>query len=265
MELIHLKHRTIIDVSGIDAIAFLQGLTTNNLTQLEPGGCVYTVFLNAQGKFLNDAFAIMLAPDHIWLDVETEHSRTLLKKLNIYRLRSKVMLEQRPDYLIYACFDRKKPADDWLMVYDPRSTRMGQRIYTTTEQSASGIDLYDEHRIPLGIPDGTRDIPFERGFIMEYGLDRLNAIDFKKGCYVGQELTARMYYRKLGKRQLVYVTFDEAAPPPGTEVLQAEESVGIVRSVVKNMALVHMKIEALSNTAAFTADGKIMKLHTRVK
>ncbi|MDP5012383.1 MAG: folate-binding protein, partial [Alphaproteobacteria bacterium] len=189
MTLITLAHRTIIEFKGEDAIAFLQGQTTNDMTRLVPGACLYTVFLNSQGKFLNDAFAVMLSINHIWLDVEAEHAIELLKKLNMYKLRSKVTLALRVDIGVYASFDAPTAeGSDALTVQDPRTTEMGRRVYTTIKrQLTAGIEVYDARRIRLCMPDGARDVPYERGFIMEYGFDRLNAIDFQKGCYVGQE------------------------------------------------------------------------------
>lgn len=261
MSLIALLHRTIIEIKGEDVIAFLQGLTTNDITRLVPGGCLYTVFLNPQGKFTHDAFAVMPATDQVWLDVEAEHVEALLKKLTMYKLRSKVVLSHLPEMHIYADLDAKAdglPAEA-MLVTDPRNASMGQRVYTNVAlQAHTNITIYDERRIPLSIPDGTRDVPYERGFIMEYGFDRLNAIDFQKGCYVGQELTARMHYRKLGKRQLICVKFETNAPESGTDITQDGVSVGVLRSTCGQLALAHIKTEALEINNVFIADGQTM-------
>lgn len=264
MSLIALTHRTIIELKGEDAVAFLQGQTTNDMTRLTPGGCLYTVFLNPQGKFMNDAFAIMPAADHVWLDVEADHALALLKKLTMYKLRSKVTLELRVDIGVYACFDALTIEGEALIVQDPRTTDMGQRIYTTTQQAAdTNITAYDERRMPLCIPDGTRDVPYERGFVMEYGFDQLNAVDFQKGCYVGQELTARMHYRKLGKRQLVCVEFDGDAPESGTDITHEGANVGTLRSTCGQLALAHIKTEALEATDTFIAQRRVMRIHPK--
>lgn len=261
MSLIALAHRTVIEFKGEDAISFLQGQTTNDMIRLMPGESLYTVFLNSQGKFLNDAFAVMVTADHLWLDVEAEHAIELLKKLNMYKLRSKVTLALRVDIGVYACFDAPALDKDVFTVQDPRMTGMGYRVYSTKKQQASAdIAPYDERRIRLCIPDGARDVPYERGFIMEYSFDRLNAIDFQKGCYVGQELTARMHYRKLGKRQLVCVEFDLGAPASGTDVTQDGVSVGTLRSTCGQLALAHIKTEALEVGGMFLADGKTIRI-----
>jgi len=258
MTLITLTHRTIIELKGDDTIAFLQGLTTNDMTRLNAGACLYTVFLNPQGKFINDAFAIMLAVDHMWLDVAAEHAIALLKKLTMYKLRSKVTLELRVDIGVYACLDASEFEPDALIINDPRMAGMGKRIYTTAPQTQASADIsaYDERRISLCVPDGARDVPYERGFIMEYGFHQMNAIDFQKGCYVGQELTARMHYRKLGKRQLVCVEFETDAPASGTEVMQNGLAVGTLRSICGTRALAHIKTDALETDSAFVADDK---------
>ncbi|MES2607687.1 MAG: hypothetical protein V4544_03030 [Pseudomonadota bacterium] len=264
MSLIALTHRTIIELTGEDTIAFLQGQTTNDMTKLVHGACLYTVFLNSQGKFMNDAFAIMPTADHVWLDIEAEHAITLLKKLNMYKLRSKVTLALRVDIAVYASFDAPTvDGSDALIMQDPRTAEMGYRVYTTTkQQSCTDLTAYDKQRIPLCIPDGARDVPYERGFIMEYGFDRLNAIDFQKGCYVGQELTARMHYRKLGKRQLVCVKFEMDTPESGTDLTHDGLSVGTLRSTCRQLALAHIKTEALDITNTFMADGHVMKIYT---
>jgi folate-binding protein YgfZ len=261
MSLITLAHRTIIEFKGEDAVAFLQGQTTNDMLRLAPGVSLYTAFLNSQGKFLNDAFAVMIAADHLWLDVEAEHAIELLKKLNMYKLRSKVALALRVDIGVYACFDKPALDKDSFVIQDPRAAEMGYRIYSATKKHANtDIAAYDKHRIRLCIPDGARDVPYERGFIMEYGFDRLNAIDFQKGCYVGQELTARMHYRKLGKRQLVCVEFEAGAPESGTDITQDGVSVGTIRTTCGQLALAHIKTEALAAGGVFLGDGKKMNV-----
>lgn len=264
MSLIALTHRTIIEFKGEDTIAFLQGQTTNDMTKLVPGECLYTAFMNSQGKFMNDAFALMLSMDHVWLDVEAEHALELLKKLNMYKLRSKVTLALRIDIGVYACFNALSADKDTWVVQDPRAEGMGSRIYSTKKKASSAdLSTYDMQRIRLCIPDGSRDIPYERGFIMEYGFDRLNAIDFQKGCYVGQELTARMHYRKLGKRQLVCAEFETQAPAVGVEIMQEGVSVGLIRSTCGAFALAHVKTEAIVAGTDLLADGKCMKVHEK--
>ncbi|MES2253354.1 MAG: folate-binding protein [Pseudomonadota bacterium] len=266
MTLIALTHRTIIEIKGEDTVAYLQGLTTNDMTRLRAGACLYTVFLNPQGKFINDAFAIMLAADHIWLDVEAEHAIALLKKLTMYKLRSNVTLGLRVDIGVYACFDESTFESDALVMQDPRTEDMGKRIYTTAlqTQASTDISVYDKRRISLCVPDGARDVPYERGFVMEYGFHQLNAIDFQKGCYVGQELTARMHYRKLGKRQLVCVEFETNAPASGTEIMQNGLSVGVLRSTCGSHALAHIKSEALETNGVFMADEKKLLVCTQL-
>ncbi len=259
MSFIALTHRTVIELKGIDVIAFLQGQATNDMARLTPGSCLYTAFLNPQGKFMNDAFILMLSADYLWLDVETDYAIPLLKRLTLYKLRSKIMLQLRIDIGVYACFEQPAVVSEMIQVADPRSTEMGWRIYTTIPQTAdTPIALYDEKRISLLIPDGTRDIPYERGFIMEYGFDRLGAIDFQKGCYVGQELTARMHYRKLGKRQLVCVAFDGNPPESNTDITQDGVSVGTIRSTCGHLALAHIRSEAIGQT--LMAGGQLIRI-----
>ncbi len=260
MSFIPLTHRTIIELKGDDSISFLQGQTTNDMGRLTRDTCLYTAFLNPQGKFMNDAFILMKAADHLWLDVETDYAIPLLKRLTLYKLRSKITLQLRIDIGVYACFEKPKDVSSEIIdVADPRSIEMGWRLYTTTPQSADiPISVYDEKRISLLIPDGARDIPYERGFIMEYGFDRLGAIDFQKGCYVGQELTARMHYRKLGKRQLACVVFDGTPPDRNTDIMQDGVSVGTIRSTCGHLALAHIRTEAIGQK--LMVDGQLIHI-----
>ena len=255
MTITKLAHRTLIEIKGADARTFLQGLTTNDMmklgttidsNELMARPSLYTTFLNPQGRFLTDTFVLLMGPDCVWLDVEAAHADALFKKLMMYRLRSAVTLSQQSDVSIYAVFDENSVLPG-TYIHDARHPDMGKRYYTETalNDAQEELDTYDRKRFSLLIPDGTRDIPYERGFIMEYGFDRMGAVDFQKGCYVGQELTARMHYRKLGKRQLACVWFAHEAPEAGTEITRDGAPVGVVCSRVENMALVHMRTEAL--------------------
>ncbi|MDP3372261.1 MAG: hypothetical protein Q8S21_05170 [Candidatus Paracaedibacteraceae bacterium] len=267
MTAVLLAHRTLIQIQGPDALSFLQGLTTNNVLALMPGHCVYTAFLNPQGKFLNDAFVIMVAENYVWLDVELEHVSILLQKLAIYKLRSQITLMHLPEILVYADISAESAAEpkESVIIIDPRTKSIGKRIYTKKPYTTALIAMneYERLRISLCLPDGTRDIPYERGFILEYGFEKLNAIDFQKGCYIGQELTARMYYRNLGKRQLVCLECEGNAPVFGTEVKQNEIIVGTTRSHSGSLMLAHIKSEALENNEAFFIDEKIARIKNK--
>ncbi len=301
MTFIALNHRTIIEISGADVFSFLQGMTTNDVTKLQDvlnNVGLYSAFLNPQGKFLNDAFIFRPSMTQtqlnlLWLDVEAQHAKTLVQKLILYKLRSNVNLNLRDDISIYAYFGESQAENNTNeanhlsesvtgsalhYIDDPRSTAMGKRVYSLAPLEfklaapcTKDLSAYDAKRIPLLIPDGARDIPYERGFIMEYGFDRLNAIDFEKGCYVGQELTARMYYRKLGKRQLVCMECEmDGGPEVGSDVLCDGVCVGTVRSRAGKMVLVHIKTEALETAkhetqsdfteGNFTAEGILMRV-----
>ena len=207
-----LPSRGIIAVGGEDRHAFLQGLISNDIFLCTQGHPIYAALLTPQGKFLHDMFIL----DHqgqFLIDCEAARAEDLIRRLTAYRLRSKVTIENRADsFDIWAlwCADDESdasPAPDPLTYRDPRLPELGFRCLVAKgikPGSGQSIDFsaYDRHRIGLGVPDGSRDLIVGSSTLQEGNLDRLNAISWTKGCYVGQELTARIHYRGLVKRRL---------------------------------------------------------------
>ena len=211
--------------------------------------------------------------------METERDRMadLIKKLSIYKLRANVALKDVSDaWSVSAIWGPEAPAacgllDEpgttaaWrggLAAIDPRLMAAGVRTLTPADENpdlpgdAALPADYDIHRLILGLPDGSRDLVLEKAILLESGFDELNGIDWHKGCYMGQELTARTKYRGLVKKRLVPIAIDGALPPAGTPVMLDDKNVGEVRSGHDDRALALMRLEHLKNPdAVFTADG----------
>ena len=197
-----LPHRGLIRISGEDRHRFLQGLVTNDVQLAAPDRIVYACLLTPQGKFLHDFF-IHDTGDGFLLDCEGgARTDDLLRRLTLYRLRAKVTLTATPNNPVYVIF-----GDDSIGLPDPRHKAMGRRSFSAPgDLNARPFDApsnsWDYMRIQNTIPDGSRDLTPEKSTMDEANMDQINAISYDKGCYIGQELTARMHYRGLGKRHL---------------------------------------------------------------
>jgi hypothetical protein len=223
MEPAFLDDRTVLAISGPQARDFLQGLVTNDVVNgLAPGTGLYTALLSPQGKILFD-FLVTEGDGALLLDVARDARDALLKKLKIYRLRSPVEIETRDQLGVYVNLqghpdNRAVPyANRAVSFADPRLPGLGLRsIGARAEMPANlaGPRAYHEHRLALGVPEGG-DFGYEKIFALDAGLAELNGVSFTKGCYVGQELTARMKHRATSRKRILTVTADGPLPASG--------------------------------------------------
>ncbi len=244
--IIRLKNRTIIKIDGKDRFNFLQGLITNNVNKVK-AGALYTAFLSPQGKFLFDFFMVE-KNDSIYITPEVLTCDDLFKKLKIYKLRSDVILTLLDDWAVYADMTADKmadlPSDTEIVFTDPRNKAMGRLILTKDTIDSSGLmDNYDKQRIDLGIPDGSRDMPIDKAIILENGLDELQAIDWEKGCYLGQELMARTKHRGMVRKKLMTVKLDGVAPENGEVLFVGDKKIGTMRTSCGAAGLALLRIE----------------------
>lgn len=199
-----LKGRGMLRISGADAKSFLQGLITNDINLIDTIPCVYSCLLTPQGKFLYDFF-ITREGDTLILDCEGgERAKALAKLLLMYKLRADITIETIENSDVYAIFEAQVGAPD------PRHPQMGFRSFEKQQDiEERPFEEWDYKRISLCIPDGSRDLIPQNSTMDEAHMDALNAISYDKGCYMGQELTARMHYRGLGKKHLKMVKLAE--------------------------------------------------------
>lgn len=263
-----LAHRGLLRVEGPDARSFLQGVTSNDMTRVAADHAVWTAFLTPQGKFLHEFFVAEAPDGSLWLDCEAERREHLTKRLSIYRLRAKAEITDRSEELAVAALVGEaslglidlpalegyaRPFADGLVFVDPRLGKLGARAVLPRHRleetlQDAGYELgnaadYDRLRLALGIPDGSRDLEVERATLIESGFDELHGISWDKGCYLGQELTARMKYRGLAKKRLVPVAIDGPTPAPGTEIRRAGKSAGELRSATNGVGLALMRLD----------------------
>jgi folate-binding protein YgfZ len=260
----HLPHRSVIRISGTDRHSFLQGLVSNNVAKSADTDAIYAALLTPQGKFLHDLFILSpegaFPPDGAFLiDCERERSEDLLDRLKAYKLRSKVKFDDLGEALdVWAVWEAPTahytptpPSPlQWHergLFLDPRLPKLGAREFiekgrAPADTVAVELAAYDEHRLALGIADGSRDLEIEKSTLIEANFDFLNGIDWKKGCYIGQELTARMHYRGLAKKRLFPVEIEGKAPPFGAIIAK---DIGEMRSSSGSTGIAVLKIEAV--------------------
>jgi folate-binding protein YgfZ len=257
----HLSHRGVLQIEGEDKATFLQGLITNDITSVTPQNAIYSAFLNPQGRFLYDFF-IAEKEGSYFLDCENERLDALLKKLTMYKLRSRVNLIPRLDLKVYAVWGPEvstgiEKQGIYLSFMDPRLKELGARMMGDVESNES-FDAYDLYRIQLGVPESSRDLIPEKSILLECGLDELNAVSWTKGCYVGQELTARTKHVGQVRKKLFPVTIENGVLNPGSEIYKGDSAVGRMMSVNGSTGLALLRIEDL--TEQLTCDGKSLKV-----
>jgi folate-binding protein YgfZ len=262
-----LSARGVLEVAGEDRVAFLQGLVSNDVAKVSPKRAVHAALLTAQGRYLFDFFIVALG-DALYLDTEATRLPDLQKKLSLYKLRSKVKLaDASARFTVAAGFGegvieaagQAKPFADGVIYGDPRLAALGVRFLIPNETGLDAITqagftatdeaAYDLHRLRLGVPDGSRDLPIEKALLLEAGFDELNGVDWQKGCYMGQELTARTKYRALIKKRLMPVTINGPLPAPGTLVMLGGAEAGEIHSGRDNRALALLRLDAVEAAA----------------
>jgi folate-binding protein YgfZ len=268
-----LPERGVLSVSGDDTRTFLQGLISNDTTRVAPGTAVYAALLTAQGRYLHDFFLVQVG-GALYLDCEADRRADLAKRLRMYKLRSKVTLEDVTDrFAAYAlpgadaaalgladAAGSARELDGGSLYVDPRHAGIGARALLPRETASAtlaGLGAIagdraelERLRLTLGLPDGSRDLVVEKSILLENGFDELNGVDWKKGCYIGQELTARTKYRGLIKKRLMPVRIDGPAPEPGAPILLGTQEAGEMRSASDGLGLAVMRLEFLDKQAA---------------
>src|SRR5579885_1202655 len=249
MKAASLPDRGVVKVAGDAARNFLHGLVTADMLALKPGTARFCALLTPQGKIIAD-FIATEAPaadgGGFFLDVPRALATTLVDRLNLYKLRAKVLIEDLSEVLgVVAAWDgatvgRPPPGKFGLRYADPRLPGLGLRIMvpphlaaqTAAELGAVLVEAgdYEAHRIALGVPSGGLDFAYGDAFPHEADMDQLHGVDFQKGCYVGQEVVSRMEHRGSARTRVVPVVFSGAAPATGSAVTAAERSVGTMGS-----------------------------------
>ncbi|PIB95563.1 folate-binding protein YgfZ [Caulobacter sp. X] len=248
-----LSSRAVIAVSGPDWRSFLQGLLTQDVETLAPGELRFAGLLTPQGKLLFDLF-VAGTEDGALIDVQADQRDALLQRLSMYRLRAKVTLEAS-DRPVLAVFGGQITGDG--LYADPRLPALGARAYDDRPANADE-EAYEAHRLALGVP-GPADWGQERTYPIEANFDLLAGIDFKKGCFVGQETTSRMKRRGTIKTRMLPITFDGPPPAFGAEVLAGELRAGEVLAGRDGRAMALLRLDRIDG-ADLTVEGRPVRV-----
>jgi len=271
-----LPDRGVVEVAGQDARKFLNGLLTSDVDKLEPAHAVFAALLTPQGKIIVDFILVEGAEGGtFFLDCPRALASALKQRLDFYKLRARVTIEDRSDALgVLAIWDGEAESKRGLCFRDPRLPELGLRCILASEvidEAAAeiGAELvdaaaYEAHRIALGVPRGGLDFIYGDAFPHETDMDQLGGVDFDKGCFVGQEVVSRIEHRGTARARIVPVAFDGFAPEPGTPVSAGARTVGTLGSSAHGRALAMLRLdraaEALAAGEPLIAGGVEMRL-----
>jgi folate-binding protein YgfZ len=272
-----LPDRGVVKVTGIDARKFLNGLVTVDMIKVTPAQPCFAALLTPQGKIIVDFIvADSDSPngDDFYLDCPRALATALVERLNFYKLRAKVAVEDVSDIAgVMAIWDGAAPARWGVSYPDPRLPELGLRCISPPRAAdaaaAFGAELvdaaaYETHRIALGVPSGGPDFVYGDAFPHEADMDQLHGVDFQKGCFVGQEVVARMEHRGSTRTRVVPVAFGGATPATGTVVTADGKPVGVMGSAAAGRGLATLRLdrvdEALAGGAALLAGTTKLRL-----
>jgi len=268
-----LPERGLITLRGNDARTLLQGVISTAMERVSPASASYGALLTPQGKYLFDFIMVQIG-DTLFLDTERSRAADLLRRLSMYRLRAEVEIEDRSDGFEVAalmgpdvaqCLDladqpgAARAHGGGAVLIDPRLRQLGGRAVLPRGKVAAILEdmgfgalphtAYDQARLLLGVPDGSRDLMIDRSTLLESGFEELHGVDFDKGCFVGQELTARMKYRGLVRKRLMPVDLNGPPPPAGTAIRLDGKDAGEMRSSQGSHGIALLRLEQVARSA----------------
>jgi tRNA-modifying protein YgfZ len=249
-----LDDRGLVRVAGPQAGDFLQGLVSNDVRALNPGNACYAALLTPQGKVSCDFLIFAQSFEEFQLDCPKLLAAELVRRLTFYRLRAKVEITDRShEVAIVAlwgdCGQRPKASASFYR--DPRDARLGWRAVLASDAGAAhrahaATDAYEDHRIRLRIPKGGMDFIYSDAFPHDANIDLLHGIDFNKGCYIGQEVIARMHHRGGGRKRVARVFFEPPVPPVGAAIRTEDFLVGVMGSSTAGQGLATVRVDKVS-------------------
>ena len=261
-----LESRGIVSVGGEDRTTFLQGLISNDIDRVAVDRAIWAALLTPQGKYLHDFFVAGI-DETLYLDCESDRLMDLGKRLHRYKLRAQVELGIGEGMAVYALFGggaldalnlsadagAARSLRDGIVYTDPRLPAVGARallpasdaenLLETLGFHAADTNSYETLRLEHGLSDGSRDLIVEKSTLLENNFDELHGVDWEKGCYMGQELTARTKYRGLVRKRLMPVRIDGPVPELGTPLMAGDKEIGEMRSGQNSRGLALIRLE----------------------
>ena len=259
-----LEDRGAVSVTGEDAAKFLDNIISNDMGLLDTQNAIFAGLLSPQGKILFEFFVVKSADGYL-LDVAKSQVMALIQRLNMYKLRANVAIDDGAIFFTLLTLwgaDAASHGETKRSVGfdDPRALGLGRRIFADSRFSADianatnglghSADDYHAHRIALGVPEGGRDYAFGELFPHEALFDQLHGVSFTKGCYVGQEIVARMEHRGTAKKRIIRVTGSAPLPPMGTDIQAGEVVIGAMGSSAGPQGLALLRLDRVAEFAA---------------
>ena len=244
-----LDDRAVISVAGDTARDFLQGLVTNDMAVCSPERPLYAALLTPQGKVLFD-FIVFEKDNAFVLDCAETTGDDVLRRLTMYRLRAKIDMQRRDDLAVAVAWDDSlTDAPD-----DPRLPPLGKRtIVPRTPEAIADASAYHRRRLSLGVPDSA-DMPPDTVFPLDMGFEELHGVSFKKGCFVGQEVTARMKHRGTARRRMLIADVERTLPAAGTPISAGGKELGTFATGLDHRALALIRLDRLDEAQAAGSD-----------
>jgi folate-binding protein YgfZ len=245
-----LADRGIVRVQGDGARDFLQGLVTCDTAKVTTRQAAYGALLTPQGKIIID-FIVSASNNAYWLDCPSNLAADFARRLRLYRLRLKLDIDDlTATHAVAAIWDAPSSA-----LVDPRDSRLGERLVgerpaLLARYSEADAMLYDERRIAVGVPRGGVDFVYGDTFPHEANMDLLNGLDFKKGCYIGQEVVSRVEHRGLARKRVTHVSFDGVAPAPGVTIRAGAHEIGTMGSSAAGVGLAMLRLDRVEEARA---------------
>ena len=247
-----------IEISGDDRTNFLQGLITNDINQCHQNNIgIYSCLLSPQGKFLADFFIVDFK-DRYLIEIHEKFFESFYTKLKLYKLRSKVNFKENNNLLSLVIFlkDSLNFKEDTIFFTDPRSYNLGIKVYINKNSNdlelinklkKCDFQVYEKNLIKNLIPNASKDLIENKSLLLENNFQNINAIDWDKGCYIGQEITARMKYRALLKKKIYVLELIDGDINPGEDILENGVMIGSAISKVGKYILCMLKINLTEN------------------
>jgi folate-binding protein YgfZ len=233
-----LADRGVVRIAGPEAEAFLQNIVTTDMERVAPGRAGFGALLSPQGKILAD-FIVHADAEGFLFDLPASAVAEFVKRMTLYRLRAKVEIRDlsQSERVVAFFGGETAPAVEGVVAADPRLAALGWRAVMPASADPSaggaaeaGAAEYQARRIGLGVPEGGTDFPFGDAFPHDADMDDLGGLDFRKGCYVGQEIVSRMQHRGTARRRAIPIAAAAPLPPPGTAIEAGGRPLGTVGS-----------------------------------
>ena len=243
------KNSRFFKVTGEDSITFIQNLITNDINKCKNNDIVYSCLLTPQGKFLADFF-IFKNDDSFYFETDKKYYKNLINKLNIYKLRSNIDIKELENIFSYSIFNFSYNFDSLVQNNDPRNLSLGKKVILSNKILLNDNNLkqineneYHEILIKNSTPYSPLDMVENKSLLLENNFDNINAIDWEKGCYLGQEITARMKYRSLLKKKIYPMKIIKGDIAIGNELIIDGKKIGYIISKANSYIFALLNIE----------------------